>query len=69
MGFKMCRINLQLVRSVLLRGQSYKNPLKYAHVTPADETVIQGLVWTVLFRGIPPLRTPLQNMNDPTDNL
>ncbi len=68
MGFQVSGINLQLLRHVLTACQASEDPVKDAHLTPANKTVITGFMRTIFFWGITPLKASFQHMNNAADH-
>jgi hypothetical protein len=59
----MRRIDHDLIGRPDHSCQFFKYPAEHAKPAPADETVVNGLVWTVVFRRIAPAQ-PIANDKD-----
>lgn len=45
-----------------------KNPVEDTHSAPSDEAIVESFVRPILTRGILPLQTLLDNIDDPADD-
>ena len=62
----MRRINHQLIRRSGLGCKACKYLVEYAHTAPANEPVVDRLVWAILSRSVPPLQTVTDDKDNPT---
>ena len=67
MGLQMGRIDHQPARLASLARQLGENLIEHAETAPAHKPVVDGLVWTVVARGIAPAKPIPNDENDPAD--
>lgn len=68
MRLEVCGIDHQPIRLAALGRQLGEDAIEHAQTAPADEAVIDRLVWPIGRRGIPPAQAVLQNEDDPRDH-
>ena len=68
MSFEMSGIDHQLIGLATTSSQGGKDPVEDAKSAPANETVVECLVWPVVDRCITPTQSVSDNENDPAKN-
>ena len=69
MCFEVRGVNHERIRWAVFSRQVTEYSVKNAHLAPAFETVIQGLVRAVFLRGGSATQTVFNNENNPRNNL
>ena len=64
----MCGINHQACCGAVLLNKLRKNPVKDPQSAPADKTIVESFVWSILARSIFPLQAVLDDIDNAADD-
>lgn len=64
----MCGINHQACCGAVLLNKLRKNSVKDPQSAPADKTIVESFVWSILARGIFPLQAVLDDIDNAADD-
>lgn len=68
MGLQVCGIDHDALGLWPVRRKAGENPVEHAEPAPADEPVVQRLVWAITLRRVLPLQAVANDIDDAADD-